>query len=247
MKLLRLTLVATAALSLLAANVVVACDGKAKASNASAATSGCGQKAMAEKVSSEGCHGKTAATNASNAKSGCSQKAAAEKASAEGCHGKASATNASNAKSEACAKACAKGAKSADCAKACAKGGAMAAKSGGCAKGEATAAKSACCAKGGATAASTDSCSLKAGRVSLKGTIACNHCDFKKTETCQTVLTTAEGCAYILAAGDNVQALRKEAGHQTKIVKVRGNVDDAGTVSITTYKVVGDATPNVGM
>ena len=106
----------------------------------------------------------------------------------------------------------------------------------------------ACAAKGAVatTVASTEACTLKPGRVSLRGTIACNHCDFKKTDTCQTILTTAEGCAYVVT-GEQVAAIREAAGHQTKIVKVRGDVDSTGTVSITTYKVVGDATPNVGI
>ena len=184
MKLVRLTLAATAAFSLLAATAVLGCDGHSKTSN-TASKSSCHQ-AGAQKASMSGC------SKAATAKAGCSK---GEMAKA------------------------------------------------GCAK--TTTAKSGCCAKK-AAAMTADACTLKPGRVSLTGTIACNHCDFQKTESCQTVLKTSEGCTYVVA-GDQVGTLREVAGHQTKVVRIRGKAREDGTVNVSSYNVVGDATPNVGM
>lgn len=103
----------------------------------------------------------------------------------------------------------------------------------GCAKG---AGNSACCPKG---AVATQA---KAGaKVSLEGTVHCAHCDLKTAESCSTILKTADGRLVTLTDGPQVQTLRQEAGHGSKIVKVKGVVGENGYVSVNSFKLVADA------
>jgi hypothetical protein len=103
-----------------------------------------------------------------------------------------------------------------------------------------TTAHKGCCA-GARMTASNESCTLPAGAVAIKGTILCNHCDLKKTESCQSVLHDSKGCNYILADNDQVAQLRDKAGHGSHHVKIWGEADDKGTVTVTRFKIRGGA------
>ena len=139
--------------------------------------------------------------------SGCSKKASATNASGSGCSKKAGATNASG-------------------------------------KGCASKMKAGCCAKGGEPVMAsvgdmTDaaSCKFKAGAVALKGTVLCNHCDLKKSETCATMFKTESGCLFALS-GDKAGSLREAAVGGNKLVRVKGEVNEAGELVVNTFRVV---------
>jgi hypothetical protein len=115
----------------------------------------------------------------------------------------------------------------------------------GCAKGAKMAkGGKACCASKATNTTATISttsdyttCAFKPGAVSFKGTVLCNHCDLKKTETCQTMFRTENGCVFTLA-GDKAGDLRKDAVGGTKLVRVKGNVAENGELTVSTYRVV---------
>ena len=168
---------------------------------------------------------KAHATTASKDKAGCASKASATTVSnaKSGCASKASATTVSNGKG-----CCAK------------KGGATTtADNAGCAKSEAKAG----CAKTQTTTARVSdtsdvkTCTFRPGAVAFKGTVICNHCDLKKTETCQSMFRTDGGCVFTLA-GDNVSEIKEEAGGGKKLVRIKGSVSDSGELTISTYRVV---------
>jgi len=136
----------------------------------------------------------------------------------------------------------------------CAKAGATNASGGGCAKkagatnasgaGCASKMKAGCCAKGGEPVMAsvgdmTDaaSCKFKAGTVAFKGTVLCNHCDLKKSETCATMFKTESGCLFALS-GDKAGSLREAAVGGNKLVRVKGEVNDAGELIVNTFRVV---------
>ena len=117
----------------------------------------------------------------------------------------------------------------------------------------------ACCAKKGAASASAHpgcsgkseaittaqvgdvsdvkTCTFRPGSVAFKGTVVCNHCDLKKTETCQTMFKTENGCLFALA-GDNVKQIKEEAGGGSKLVRIKGTVSDDGQLTVGTYRIV---------
>lgn len=121
----------------------------------------------------------------------------------------------------------------------CAKGKAMAA-GGGCAD---KAKAGGCCAKGQAVMASVGdtsdaaACKFKAGAVAFKGTVLCNHCDLKKSETCATMFKTDGGCLFALS-GDKAKELREAAVGGSKLVRIKGDVTESGDLVVTTFRVV---------
>ena len=130
----------------------------------------------------------------------------------------------------------------------CAKGAAAQTASGtsgtGCSKGAAKmAGGSGCCAKMQNTMATTadvsdiKTCAFRPGAVAFKGTVVCNHCDLKKTETCQTMFRTENGCVFTMA-GDNVKQIREEAVGGKKLVRIKGTIAENGELSVSTYRIV---------
>lgn len=164
-------------------------------------------------------------------KKSCCAKGTAQTASHEGC-AKGSAKTAGH---QGCAMGVAKTASDSGCAK----GSAKSASASGCAK----AAGSSCCAKGqntmakAAAASDVKTCTFRPGAVAFKGTVLCNHCDLKKTETCQTMFRTDGGCVFTMA-GDNVKQIREEAVGGKKIIRLKGNVSDSGELTVSSYRVV---------
>ena len=157
-------------------------------------------------------------TSTTAEKKSCCSKGAAQTASASGCS-KGAAQTASH---EGCSKGAAQTASASGCAKA--------AGSGCCAKGQNTMAKA-------GDASDVKSCTFRPGAVAFKGTVLCNHCDLKQTETCQTMFRTAGGCVFTMA-GDNVKQIREEAVGGKKIVRIKGTVSDSGELTVSSYRVV---------
>lgn len=115
----------------------------------------------------------------------------------------------------------------------------------GCAKGQMTAGKKACCASKTdvntmATIASTTdvkTCAFRAGEVALKGTVVCNHCNLKKSETCQSLFRTESGCLFTLA-GDKATELGTQAKGGNKLVRIKGNVSETGELTVSQFRVL---------
>ncbi len=111
----------------------------------------------------------------------------------------------------------------------------------GCAKS--ASAKAGCCAKGAAVMASigdtTDmtACTFKPGAVAFKGTVLCNHCNLKKSETCATMFRTDSGCLFALA-GEKSGDLREAAVGGTKLVRIKGTVSEDGELVVSSFRVV---------
>jgi hypothetical protein len=140
-------------------------------------------------------------------------------------------------------------------------GATLTAGGGGCAKAGATTASAGCCAKkGGAMNASgkgkaccaknaepvmasvgdmsdESSCKFKAGTVALKGTVLCNHCNLKKSETCATMFKTESGCLFALS-GEKAGSLREAAVGGNKLVRIKGEVNEKGELVVSTFRVV---------
>lgn len=218
MKLMRITMAAAAAAFLLSASLAGACGEKK-----TQATSGTAQ------LTSGG--------------GGCGSKAKAEGASAQltsggGCASKAKAGEAQLTSGGGCAKGGATAASGSGC---CKKGGAMNASGSGCAD---KAKMAGCCAKkaepvmasiGDAT--DEASCKFKAGAVAFKGTVLCKHCDLKQGDACATMFKTETGCLFALS-GDKAQSLREAAVGGSKLVRIKGEVDDKGALVVSTFRVV---------
>jgi hypothetical protein len=111
-------------------------------------------------------------------------------------------------------------------------------------KGATMASGKGCCAKNAeptmaSVADMTDAsaCKYKVGAVNLKGTVLCNHCNLHKSETCQTMFKTENGCLFALG-GDKAQSLREAAVGGGKLVRVKGEVNDKGELVISSYRVI---------
>ena len=110
----------------------------------------------------------------------------------------------------------------------------------GCSKAQAAG----CCAKAkqavmASVGDTTDvtACTFKPGQVAFKGTVVCNHCNLKKSETCQTMFRTESGCVFAVA-GREADALKEAAGGGKALVRVKGSVGEDGKLSVTTFKIV---------
>src|SRR5690349_24671916 len=110
----------------------------------------------------------------------------------------------------------------------------------GCSKAQAAG----CCAKAkqavmASVGDATDvtACTFKVGQVAFKGTVVCNHCNLKKSETCQTMFKTESGCVFAVA-GDQADALKEAAGGGKALVRVKGSVGEDGKLAVTTFRVV---------
>lgn len=166
----------------------------------------------------------------------CGEKASAT-AEKKSCGSKAASAQTASATSSGHA-GCAKGEATAAGKAGCAKGSAKMAGGSGCSKAEAKG----CCAKAQntmATAGETSdvkTCTFRPGAVAFKGTVICNHCDLKKTETCQTMFRTDSGCVFAMV-GDNVKQLREDAVGGKKSVRIKGSVSESGELSVSTYRV----------
>jgi len=118
---------------------------------------------------------------------------------------------------------------------------------GGCSKGASACSKAksaGCCAKAkeavmASVGDATDvtACTFKPGAVAFKGTVVCNHCNLKKSETCQTMFRTESGCIFAVT-GDKTDAMKEAAGGGKALVRIHGNVGDDGKLAVTSFKVI---------
>jgi hypothetical protein len=216
------------AASLLVAGLVSACEGhsKATASKASAGKEGCVKAAQA---SASGCSKAAGATATTASHAGCSKATAA------------TATTVSTSGCSKAAGATATAASTAGCSKAAAGVTATTASTSGCSKAAGT---SACCKKGAAPtatiAAAAECRQYRPGHVALKGTVHCGRCDLAKTVGCATMFRTADGCLFRVHDGDKTDTLREQAGHGSKLVRVRGMISQTGELNLASFRILGD-------